>query len=891
MISKRHTVAIYVNGNQIELYDQDSLNLRINNVIFDPSELSSKQGEYSFSFNIPITNKNSKIFNYANNLSKLNKFNKNYDCVVYSDDVELFNGKLKITSINNDEFKCNLVSIKINNVDDIFGDSKMTDLRWEVPFLGIDSINAVNSDLSTDYYFPLVSYGVFQKKPQTLYSSINSYTPKHTLDNTLQLYIETFPPSLRLSEVVKRLFASKGYTAQGSFFEDDIATSMYMSEYLKDKQDPLYNYGSDLGKLKLDWKWRNINRNGSSYSAVTPLEYNLTYPYEPAWGNYNFDVVNIWDIWSNGSDYLTEINYNNDNLFRENCIVVPADGLYKISLETEISIANAPTSMQVMLYQWEQGTAEKKSTTIRKNFENYPVEIQLVRNTNDCELIHGYTADNSVYPHEGAPIRSQYRRSSSGHYQNTVIKTKYNMGYMPKNGELLCFDPYVNANFIAGVSTIGSCPSVMKNGYSWNSESNDLNNVRYNCNGYWGVNQSGGSYSWELTDYNKNTLAGAPSNFMSSTGTYERKGKVTCIIELKKNDVVSLKCVGRNYELPDGVIGLSWYDIAVTGSLTFEAFSPNTNALIASDTLNYNQESEFDKNLNLGNFLNADEKQADFINNIIKAFNLSYIQNDSTVYLNKQNLNYNLPVISINIDDRVNSNEADSKPIEYPSSMQVKFSIDEEEAGFYDSVPSDKINLNNWKDYADIGSEVIKLVDMEENEKEEISLSTSYCWYTPFTYVEYNDDGEKIGTREIMLPIISKDEYMIEGYKYEDSMKVDGKGLKQRWWFRQPVNNKLKFKLTTGDEFYVTIPVGEKDDFLIEYTNQDNTMLTRYFNVLPMADSNFVEVECYLSPIEYKSLRNGANVIFDSDVYLISEISGYDPTGNNKTKLKLIKKT
>jgi hypothetical protein len=53
-------------------------------------------------------------------------------------------------------------------------------------------------------------------------------------------------------------------------------------------------------------------------------------------------------------------------------------------------------------------------------------------------------------------------------------------GYMPKAGELLAYDPWVNENFIAGISSIGNgTPSVIKNGYSWNAGVADKFNSRY----------------------------------------------------------------------------------------------------------------------------------------------------------------------------------------------------------------------------------------------------------------------------------------------------------------------------------------------------------------------------------------------------------------------------
>ena len=56
-----------------------------------------------------------------------------------------------------------------------------------------------------------------------------------------------------------------------------------------------------------------------------------------------------------------------------------------------------------------------------------------------------------------------------------------------------------------------------------------------------------------------------------------------------------------------------------------------------------------------------------------------------------------------------------------------------------------------------------------------------------------------------------------------------------------------------------------------------------------MLASNFVTLNVYLNPQEYKAIKGGAKIRYDKDLYVISEIQGYDPSGNNLTTLKLIK--
>ena len=78
MISDVHYIELYINGGLMELESQDSLNLRLNSVLFNPTQTTTKQGEYSYSFELPSTPNNDKILDYGNNLSKINKYQDKY---------------------------------------------------------------------------------------------------------------------------------------------------------------------------------------------------------------------------------------------------------------------------------------------------------------------------------------------------------------------------------------------------------------------------------------------------------------------------------------------------------------------------------------------------------------------------------------------------------------------------------------------------------------------------------------------------------------------------------------------------------------------------------------------------------------------------------------------
>ena len=94
MISSKHYIELWVNRKMVELEDQDSLGIRLNAVLFNPTKVTTTKSEYSFSFDVPSTPNNDRIFNYGNNLSRLNKFHGRYSAVVVADGDEIFRGSM-----------------------------------------------------------------------------------------------------------------------------------------------------------------------------------------------------------------------------------------------------------------------------------------------------------------------------------------------------------------------------------------------------------------------------------------------------------------------------------------------------------------------------------------------------------------------------------------------------------------------------------------------------------------------------------------------------------------------------------------------------------------------------------------------------------------------------
>lgn len=423
MIYKQHYIELFVNGERLELESQKSLNMRFNRTIYDPTRISSTQAEYSFSFDIPSTPNNDRIFDYANNLAKVNKFNKRWNAEVYADGKLIFNGTLTLNSYKDKHYNVNLVSVKIFSLDEIFGDSVLADIPWYKPFNGASSINYYNEFNDKEVCFPLVSYGAFQKDPKTRDEVRNEYTSKFVLDKYNKWWIESFYPSLNMLQTIKKAFEWKGYNVGGNVFSDPYLKEVFMSTNLSSEQSPVYNLGNPrLGSIELTTTYTTPTNR-------TPYEQELKFPYFEVWNGrgqfggglandktvqaWNYQNVYISDLLASGATNTSDSYLYDPN---EKCIVIPADGFYKIdmTISTQLNTTGNLTFGQNVITDNGSGNdIEVKDVTMAVGLnEVTPVEIQLVRNYEDnIELIKG--KNNKKYVNGNPSQSTNYNGTSN----------------------------------------------------------------------------------------------------------------------------------------------------------------------------------------------------------------------------------------------------------------------------------------------------------------------------------------------------------------------------------------------------------------------------------------------------------------------------------------------
>ena len=984
MISDVHYIELYINGELIELVSQDSLNLRINNVLFDPTKTTTTQAEYSYSFDIPSTPNNDRILNYANNLSRTNKFHARYPSQVYADGHMIFDGSLTIQkySAKDKMYTCNLVNIKINTLEEMFGEMVMTDLKWEVPFDGAPTINSVNHDYTTKYFFPLVSYGVFQKNYVSKDEVSATYSPKHNIDKYNKWWVESFYPSLNMVETMKKAFESKGYTVGGSALSEPNINLIYCSTNLAQEQVPIYNLGNPrFGTCSLNIKWNNyksmisgstsgghFNRNTMTNrwsNSTGGIQQDLKFPYyridpyiratnRDIGPKYNFSTIDVWNMMDSKSNSAVTVTVNSDTYMydpNEMVIVIPSDGWYRIYMSTSASLSGGAGSY-FTAKQWtntfqNDDNMEERDVRIKRGLKELtPLEIQLVRNydgnielikgkqnikydtgdPNQNEYTFGGTHQNKTvwdtdFPHQElygskAPTitsglvtttSSQRRGVQSsgiqmgrgggtsttegrnfGGYAGGSQNNTY--GYMHRDGYPMPYDPAVSEAFICGISTLGNgTVSVMRNGASWSKMCSINNHIFADVRGMDLINKTSAGTETVSTEYCKNEYRNSTC-YLNSDDSNVYSSIIQCCVYLKKDDILELMAVQRDY---DG----QRYACSANTELKIEAISERSEAELKADPYwGAYSTTEFPKNLNLFNFTNKETKVSDWISNVQKAFNLEIVQDGNMIDINtNQGLKKNLSNV-IDIDNRVNSDEAESEYISYPKEMSVKYKIDTDEWGFELTIPPEHINDegDEWKKWGDSGYTVISLSDdTYETKTQNIQTNFSYTYYDNFLWKEVLENGTETDYTglTITIPVIEKAEFMAEGYGYDEAMKHDGYSMTQRFWYRDQVSQEYVWLSDhMHEKVYLTYPMNSWNRFNLSYKDSETSIVTEYFNISPMLSSNYAKIDVHITPDEYKDIKGGALVHFDSDLYYCGQINGYDPSGGNTTELKLIKK-
>jgi hypothetical protein len=233
---------IAIDGKYYDLDLYDDLPITANYSITNITELQERNSAYSNTFTIPGTKKNKERFNSFFNISGIDfDPTQKIDCVIQYQGADVLRGTLRLNAVINTKDYQEFEVYVVSNVGDFVGELEgleLTDLDW----------NDLNHQANYDNIF--LSWSATTGDTQGLFGGKILYpfthhgydysgsTPQFTFDltspysftaSTYAVPESYFKPSVRVKEVISRIFDKTSYLLKSDFFDTPYFRSIYMS--------------------------------------------------------------------------------------------------------------------------------------------------------------------------------------------------------------------------------------------------------------------------------------------------------------------------------------------------------------------------------------------------------------------------------------------------------------------------------------------------------------------------------------------------------------------------------------------------------------------------------------------------------------------------------------
>jgi len=916
--------------------------VRLNRRLLDPGELNTKDAQYSYGIALPPTPVNHAVFGYANIEETKDKFNREYKAELVINGVRVFTGLFRLSEVTRDKYKGNLYLPAAKSIKDIFGETRLNENPgYRIIFTDfVTSVNNYNTGVYGDTppcIFPYTLYGVLPKIPS---GTGNDYSGKDIWDDSVRMGMQDLPPSVNVLEMLRHIFDGRKrnpdgsregirkYKLAGTAFNDERLTRLYMSY----KNDPDYvqpwNYGKQA-QISIEGVWcstKNMRTGISAHNNGAGFEKGVYRGFNDGYTAYGCDLLNasnskITILQDTGGNVLyKEVNDGNDpygRIWAQCQIRIPVSGFYKVRLTADLKVLNT-----------EKWRSTDKATDVQhvcKHTENADndltgkmYEFRLLRDRGKGDFGLANPKLDGTFYYGNQPQSTRFEGSPGFDGAKDIPK------YFPQitdaaRGQQLFVDAAQDRNIVGGfafgvrksgsvyngkseyqnpLDTAGLSAQVQiaKPAQSWDVSVEDVTRLAVNNPAYkkYGkidshdpddnaIPDEEDPVVWQDSERFKIDLNNAPSNYARRSDSLNGRGSVNAVVWFEAGELVTLASVSEEgrYRRNGMHSVYGWTEHEITFQLSVQPFRTDADWLKVdvsgngTAAMNWNDPVNFDvDSINLTGFLPADMKTDDFIDNFCKAFNLQLTRADETAF--ELNVKQSKTVVSslfVNLDDLTSVHDRSNTPLELPSLYKLGFTADVEEEGY-------AITDDDGGGEYETGVTGGKVIEQKSN--------FSFNWFKNITKRQTG------GNIVLPLAVISKHEPWENTVSYPDAMKKRYTDQALRFWYPDGLLNDSGAGFTFG---HLDRPVkiakvsGELPGLsILNYKNRKLTILDNYFTLLINGGSHYTEVEGFLTPDRYEKLNGSVTAMFNGDIYYVAEISGYDPSGRNKTKIKLIRK-
>lgn len=238
------TLLVYLNNTwkRVDIYEDIPISVVIQEL--DINALDTRKSPYSKQFVIPNTSTNANIFEHYFEVNGID-FNPltKIQCVVQYRGSDLFTGLLRLSAVIQNPGYVDYEIYIMGQVGDFASEIRNTtlqdlvwdDLQHELSYSSItQSWEAKNNDVDGLFggkiLYPMINYGLpYQgSTPAFTYSFDETYS----FDQSTHAVPEyVWKPSIRVKEVIDRIFAKTGYAIKSEFFNTDYFKSIYMDTF------------------------------------------------------------------------------------------------------------------------------------------------------------------------------------------------------------------------------------------------------------------------------------------------------------------------------------------------------------------------------------------------------------------------------------------------------------------------------------------------------------------------------------------------------------------------------------------------------------------------------------------------------------------------------------
>lgn len=886
-------IELYIANRLCDLGESD-LSIRLRRQFINPAELNTKDAQKSYSISLPSTPNNDAIFSYKNVEETDGKFTIYPDARLYVNGILVMEGKFRLSEITHNSYKGNLGVPALLTAKDIFGERKMNNNGdWSIDFLGEKSLTNCNTKPKDGEpkpcIFPLVLYRI---PPSGRNGTITGYE---------EYKLEDFPPSVNCLKMLEHLFKSLDYNLAGSAFNDKRLKNLYVSYRNPNDFEMPYK----VSQLGLSGSWTNcksrrpeLRAECKNYEAHGNIKNSFV-----VCNLFDSDLLNVEKPIRNPDNKSITIKDNNKVMF-----TVPRSGLYKITLNAKVSLLPGNQSNRIPVnnkgyiiiptrHQYVNESGIPTGAVYFRCFYNTACELKLMRT--------GEGEDLSLSSIDMDASFSRNNEASKGSY--------------PQSGKVLFIDPKQNKNLLCGFSwgrvvsdnenyqrsdsyyVINDykndawrnnqyChPMAIKHGQSWDDKevnaADESQSVVYSP-GY--VNSSGNPVDKYVIDLknsktNTNLIFSSDRDEKPMTVPFEGTGLVEQIVYLKEGERLHLVAAQDRAENEDWIwqkidfdINLEYFSKEegwITENMNGETNSSNPEAL----NMDWLEPGiQMDGQLNLSDFLPTEVKIDDWINNFCKAFNLELIhRGDKNFELNlkKNTLDKNTSIV-LNLDKKASVVQAANSSLGLPRVYKLGFTNDTDEQGYAEGLKKDSKGSITEEQ---TGGGTFYTGNNDAGEIEQKS-NFSYCWYKKISY-----NGETYD-----VPVITDSEVWDNRTNFSEAVNKRFYQKAQRFWYATGKTINVLINKESADMAIVSNTYQGDRPLTLDYEDKPNSIMRQYFMLLDN-NKSYTTVECFLTPEEY-DLLDRCYVKFNGDLYLVAEADGYDPMGESKTKLKLLKK-